>query len=61
MVPSVEMTPMRLFCVASTAACAPGLITPDDRSSKSSRAWFSAAAVAVLQAMTTSLTSRDSR
>ena len=60
-VPSVEITPIRFFLVASTAACAPGLMTPTMGMSNFSRAWLRAAAVAVLQAMTTSLTSRLSR
>ena len=59
--PSVAITPIRLFFVVSTAAWAPGRITPTSGTSNSSRAWLSAAAVAVLHAMTTSFTSRDSR
>ena len=45
------MTPTRWFWVASTAACAPGLMTPTIGISKCSRAWLSAAAVAVLPAL----------
>ncbi len=60
-VPSVLITAIRPLRVASTAACAPGAITPTMGTSNRSRAACSAAAVAVLQAITTSFTSSPTR
>ncbi len=61
MVPVVPTTPIRPVRVADTAASAPGWITPTTGMSSSSRSVASAWAVAVLQAMTSSLMSRDRR
>ena len=52
---------MRPVVVAATAADAPGSITPTTGISSSSLSACSAWAVAVLQAMTSSLMSRDRR